>query len=176
MALGCSLAQNITRASNCQYTLNEIAEIYLTDYDNMGAISASTDTGSCSGTSVVSIESSAATWYKIEVAKGSASFTDELVVEDSGNKYRTHTITFNTVGAFTTCMNKALDDLSLGKYIAIVKTANGRIMLGRTLGLEATTATLAGGSDQNGLQIVLAGNATEAALPVADSVELKFGS
>lgn len=175
MALGCSLAQNITRASNCQYTLNEIAEIYLTDYDNMSAISASTDTGSCSGTSVVDI-TTGATWYKIEVAKGSASFTDELVVEDSGNKYRTHTITFNTVGAFTTCMNKALDDLSLGKYIAIVKTANGRIMLGRTLGLEATTATLAGGNDQNGLQIVLAGNATEAALPVADSIELKLGS
>lgn len=175
MALGCSLAQNITRASNCQYTLNEIAEIYLTDYDNMAAISVTADTGSCSGTSVESI-TTGATWYKIEVAKGSASFTDELVVEDSGNKYRTHTITFNTVGAFTTCMNKALDDLSLGKYIAIVKTANGRIMLGRTLGLEATTATLAGGSDQNGLQIVLAGNATEAALPVPDSIELTFGS
>lgn len=164
MALGCSLAQNITRANNCTYVLNEINEIYLTDFENATGITVSADS-TCSGSAVASI-ATGVTWYKIEVAKGSASFTDELVVEDSGNKYRTHTVTFNTIGAYSACMNKALDDLSLGKYIAIVKTANGNIMLGRTLGLEASTATLAGGSDQNGMQIVLAGNAVEAALPV----------
>ncbi len=164
MALGCSLSQNITRANNCNYVLNEINEIYLTDFENATGITVTSDS-TCSGQSVSAI-ATGVTWYKIEVAKGSASFTDELVVEDTGGKYRTHTVTFNTIGAYNSCLNKALDDLSLGKYIAIVKTANGNIMLGRTLGLEATTATLAGGNDQNGMQIVLAGNAIEAALPV----------
>lgn len=163
MAL-CSLDKNITRASNCQYVLNEISEIYLTDFANASGVTASNPSGSCSGGTEATIDSGI-TWYKIEVAKGSASFTDELVVEDYG-KYRTHTLTFNTVGSFNACMNKALNDLSLGKYVAIVKTASGNILLGRTLGLEATTATLAGGNDQNGMQIVLAGNATEEALPV----------
>lgn len=172
LAINCKLTQNITRTSNCGYNLAEINKIYLANLEDIAesAITINTgDTASCEGVTAID---SGVTWYLIEPAKGSASFTDELVVEDNGNRYRTHTLTFNTIGQYTDCMHMALDDLSLGKYVAIIDTPNGKIMLGRKVGLEATTATLAAGADNNGLQIVLAGNIAESALPVADGINL----
>lgn len=171
LAIGCKLTQNLTRTTNCGYNLAEINKIYLANLEDIteSAITISTgDSASCEGVTKID---SGITWYLIEPAKGSASFTDELVVEDNGNRYRTHTLTFNTIGKYTDCVHMALDDLSLGKYVAIIDTPNGKIMLGRKVGLEATTATLAAGADQNGMQIVLAGNIAESALPVGDSVD-----
>ena len=50
----------------------------------------------------------------------------------------------------------------------IVKTASGDyIAFGRMAPLEATTATLAGSSDSNGIQVVLAGNIAESPLPLS---------
>jgi hypothetical protein len=43
------------------------------------------------------------------------------------------------------------------------------LALGRLGGLEAETATLSGGGDTNGLQIVLSGNVTESAVPLAEA-------
>ena len=170
MALTCKLNQNITRTNNCGYSLAEINKIYLANLEDIAesaiTVSAST-TGGCEGVYAIN---SGITWYLIEPAKGSASFTDELVVEDNGNRYRTHTLTFNTIGAYTDCAHLALDDLSLGKYVAIIDTPNGKVMLGRKVGLEASTATLSAGGDTNGMQIVLAGNIAESALPVGADV------
>lgn len=165
MALTCKLSQNILRTSNCGYSLPEIVDIYLANFDDVTATALSAET--C-GESVTSITmASDTTFYHIEPAKNSASFEDALVVEDNGNKYRTHTLTFNVTGSYTSCMHQNLDDLSLGKYIAVVKTAEGSyLMLGRIVGLEAETATLSGGGDTNGLQIVLSANVTESAIPV----------
>lgn len=171
MALTCKLNQNITRTNNCGYNLAEINKIYLANLEDVAesaiTISASTEGSTCEGVTAID---SGITWYLIEPAKGSASFTDELVVEDNGNRYRTHTLTFNTIGAYTDCAHLALDDLSLGKYVAIIDTPNGKIMLGRQVGLEASTATLSAGGDTNGMQIVLAGNIAESALPVGPKV------
>ena len=176
MALTCKLNQNITRTNNCGYNLAEINKIYLANLEDVAesaiTISAST-TGGCEGVSAID---SGITWYLIEPAKGSASFTDELVVEDNGNRYRTHTLTFNTIGAYTDCAHLALDDLSLGKYVAIIDTPNGKVMLGRKVGLEASTATLSAGGDTNGMQIVLAGNIAESALPVGADVTFTVNS
>ena len=165
MALSCKLSQNILRTSNCGYSLPEIVDIYLANFSDVSATTLSAET--C-GESVVGITMSGSSkFYHIEPAKNSTSFEDALVVEDSGNKYRTHTLTFNVTGQYTPCMHQNLDDLSLGKYIAVVKTAEGSyLMLGRLTGLEAETATLAGGGDNNGLQIVLSANVTESAIPV----------
>ena len=175
LAIGCKLTQNITRTTNCGYNLAEINKIYLANLEEIPESGITVNTGAtdtahteCEGVTAID---SGITWYLIEPAKGSASFTDELVVEDNGNRYRTHTLTFNTIGNYTDCMHMALDDLSLGKYVAIIDTPNGKIMLGRKVGLEATTATLAAGADNNGLQIVLAGNIAESALPVGDRVD-----
>lgn len=171
MALSCKLSQNILRTSNCGYSLPEIVDIYLANYADVTATGLSAETCGESVTSITmatDAETSAETkFYHIEPAKGSASFEDALVVEDNGNKYRTHTLTFNVTGSYTSCMHQNLDDLSLGKYVAVVKTAEGTyLMLGRITGLEAETATLSGGGDTNGLQIVLSANVTESAIPV----------
>lgn len=164
MALTCKLSQNITRSNSCGYSLPEIVDIYLANFEDVTGIATTADTAGCE--SIDSIPTGI-TWFHIEPAKNSASFADELVVNDNGTRYRTHTLTFNTVGSYTACMHQALDDLSLGKYVAIVKTAEGTyLMLGRITGLEATTAALNGGSDNNGMQIVLAANTTESAIPV----------
>lgn len=165
MALSCKLSQNILRTSNCGYSLPEIVDIYLANFEDVTSTAISAET--C-GESVTSITMAASEkFYHIEPAKNSASFEDALVVEDSGNKYRTHTLTFNITGQYTSCMHQNLDDLALGKYVAVVKTAEGSyLMLGRITGLEAETATLSGGGDTNGLQIVLSANVTESAIPV----------
>lgn len=160
----CKLDQNITRESACGYSLPEIVDIYLANFEDVTGVTITTGTSGCE--SIASIPTGF-TWYHISPAKNSASFTDELVVTDQGTKYRTHTLTFNTVGKYTDCMHLALDQLSLGKFVAIIKTAEGSyLMLGRITGLEATTAALNGGSDNNGMNIVLAANTTESAVPV----------
>jgi hypothetical protein len=171
LSIGCKLTQNITRTSNCGYNLAEINKIYLANLEEIPESGITIGTGSSESCEGVTAIDSGITWYLIEPAKGSASFTDELVVEDNGNRYRTHTLTFNTIGNYTDCIHMALDDLSLGKYVAIIDTPNGKIMLGRKVGLEATTATLSAGGDTNGMQIVLAGNIAESALPVGPSVD-----
>ena len=91
------------------------------------------------------------------------------MVEDNGNKYRTHSLTFNISGKYDACLHRDLDNLALGRYVAVVATADGSyLMLGRLGGLEAETATISGGGDNNGLQIVLSGNVTESAVPLSD--------
>jgi hypothetical protein len=66
-------------------------------------------------------------------------------------------------------MHAALDALSLGRYFVVIKTADGNYLgMGRISPLEAETATLAGGSETNGLQIVLSGNIAESPLPLTD--------
>ena len=63
-----------------------------------------------------------------------------------------------------------LDGLSLGRYFCVVVTADGQwLALGRIGGLEAETATLQGGGDTNGMQIVLSGNVTEPAIPLSSA-------
>lgn len=161
----CKLDQNITRESSCGYSLPEIVDIYLANFEEVTGVTVTADTKGCESIATIP---TGFTWYHIEPAKNSASFTDELVVNDTnGAKYRTHTLTFNTIGSYTACMHLALDQLSLGKFVAIIKTAEGSfLMLGRKTGLEASTAALNGGSDNNGMQIVLAANTTESAVPV----------
>ena len=43
--------------------------------------------------------------------------------------------------------------------------------MGRLSPLEAETATLAGGSDTNGLQIVLSGNIAESPMPLSETAK-----
>lgn len=163
----CKLNTNLTRANQCGYSLPEIVELYLVNYEDLSATSISSEDG-CEEISAVTLATSAKT-VKVEPAKNSASFEDTLVVEDSGNKYRNASITFNVTGTYNACMHGALDALSLGRYFVVVKTADGNYLgFGRISPLEAETATLAGGSDNNGLQIVLSGNIAESPMPLTD--------
>lgn len=168
----CSLNKDLLRTSSCGYSLPEVKDIYLANYADvtesaLGSVGQEGD--GCEEISGITL-ASGAKFYHIEPAKDSVEFTDELVVEDNGNKYRTHTLTFNVTGQYDACMHGVLDALSLGRYFAVVVTAEGKwLALGRLTGLEAETATLAGGGDNNGISVTLSANVTESALPLSDA-------
>lgn len=166
MATICTLNDNLLRTTSCGYSLPEIVDIYLANFaDADGKIQI---TASADGEDEISGITSGVTFYHIEPAKDSASFSDELGTGDGGNKYRIPSVTFSVTGQYSKKMHAALDALSLGRYFVVVKTADGNYLgLGRVTGLEAETATLAGGSDTNGLQITLTRNTAESPLPLS---------
>lgn len=164
----CNLNRNLLRTTSCGYSLPEIVDIYLINYGELsGTPSVSADTNGCEELTTIPLASENKT-YHIEPTKNSASFEDTLVVEDSGNKYRNASVTFNVAGVYDGCMKASLDALSLGRYFVVVKTADGNYLgLGRIAPLEAETVTLAGGSDTNGMQVVLSGNVAESPVPLS---------
>lgn len=173
----CALNRNLLRTTSCGYSLPEIVDLYLVNYEDISGTTTATTSG-CSdgGVEITAIDlKDGKNVYHIEPTKNSASFEDTLVVEDNGNKYRNASITFNVAGKYDACMHGSLDALSLGRYLVVVKTADGNYLaFGRIAPLEAETATLAGGSDTNGLQIVLSGNIAESPLPLADNYVATF--
>ena len=168
----CKLNKNLTRTTSCGYSLPEIVDIYLVNYEDISGTTVSEGSGAtegCDEITAIGLKGTANV-YHVEPTKNSASFEDTLVVEDNGNKYRNASITFNVAGKYDACMHGSLDALSLGRYLVVVKTADGNYLaFGRISPLEAETATLAGGSDSNGMQIVLSGNIAESPLPLAEN-------
>lgn len=163
----CSLSRDLLRTTSCGYSLPEVKDIYLANYSDVTATTVSADSANCESVASISLANSAK-FYHIEPAKNSVTFTDSLVVEDNGNRYRTHTLTFNIAGQYDSCMHMDLDALSLGRYFAVVVTADGNwLALGRLTGLEAETAELSGGGDNNGISVTLSANVTESAIPLS---------
>ena len=169
----CSLNKNLLRSNTCGYSLPEVKDIYIANFADVTVAQPSYDCES--GVTLPDITlATGATFYHIEPAKNSVSFTDELVVEDNGNKYRTHTITFNITGKYDKDMVCPIDALSLGRFFVVVKTADGEYLaLGRTAGMEASAQTIAGGGDNNGVSVTLSANVTETALPLGESAIAK---
>ena len=169
MAISCSLNKSLTRENTCGYSLPEISEIFIANFNDVTA--APVDYNCDSGVTVSAITmATGATFYKIDPAKNSVTFTDELVVEDNGNKYRTHTITFNLSGKYDKDMVCPVDALSLGKFFVVVHTADDQYLaLGRAVGMEASEQSVAGGGDTNGITVTLTANVTETAVPLADA-------
>ena len=169
----CSLNKNLLRTNTCGYSLPEVKDIYIANY--VDVVSAETQYNCESGVTITDIElASGASFYHIEPAKNSVTFTDELVVEDNGNKYRTHTITFNLTGKYDKDMVCSVDALSLGRFFVVVATADGEYLaLGRTAGLEASAQSVAGGGDNNGITVTLSANVTEAAYPLSATAVAK---
>lgn len=168
----CKLNNNMKRGDSCGYSLPEIVDIYLINYADLSGEPAvtSAETGEDQITAITLVAS--ANTYHIEPAKGSASFEDTLVVEDAGNKYRHAAVTFNVPGKYDAKMHANLDALSLGRYFVVIKTAdNNYLGFGRISPVEAETATLAGGSENNGVQVVLSGNIAESPLPLSDAAK-----
>ena len=167
MAVSCSLNKDLLRTNTCGYSLPEVKDLYLANFSDVTAAPVNYDCES--GVTVTAITlASGATFYHIEPAKNSTTFSDELTVEDNGNKYRTHTITFNLTGKYDKDMVCAFDALSLGRFFVVAHTADDEYLaLGRTVGLEAETASLSGGGDTNGVTVTLSGNVTESAVPLS---------
>lgn len=172
MALSCKLTRDLLRTTSCGYSLPKVTDIYLANYNDV-LTNIGEDSGGCETVTAITSAATATEdvhFYHIEPAKDSVTFTDELVVEDNGNKYRTHTLTFGYNAQYDGCLHIDFDNLSLGRYIGVVKTADGKyLMLGRTAGLEASEATLSGG-ETNGMTITLSANVAESTIPLADSV------
>lgn len=85
------------------------------------------------------------TFYRIDGADGSISFSDALLAGSNGSKYRQQTVNAMLNQYDIDVLNEG-DALSLGRFIAVVIDNTGRpILLGRTNGLSAP----AGGFDYN---------------------------
>ena len=158
----CSLDKDLLRSTSCGYSLPQIVTLYVANFADVKA-TVPEEGDEISGITMVS----GATFHVIEPAKNSASFTDELVTNDNGARYRTQNITFSVTGQYDKEKHSALDALSLGKYFVVAKTAEGSyIAFGSLTGLEASAASNAGGSDTNGMTITLTADVTESALPL----------
>ena len=163
----CALDKDLLRSTSCGYSLPQIVTLYVANFADVKATALSTQGDEISGITMVS----GATFHVIEPAKNSASFTDELVTNDNGARYRTQNITFSVTGQYDKEKHSALDALSLGKYFVVAKTAEGSyIAFGRRTGLEASAASNAGGSadNTNGMTITLTADVTESALPLTE--------
>lgn len=169
MAINCSLTKDLLRSNTCGYNLLEIKDIYVANFSDVTA--AGVDYDCESGVTVSGITLATGTsFYHIEPQKNSVTYTDELVVEDNGNKYRTHTITFTVAGKYDKDMVCSIDALALGRFFVVVKTANGDYLaLGRQTGLEASAQSIAGGGDNNGVTVTLTANVAESAVPLSDA-------
>ena len=160
----CSLDKDLLRSTSCGYSLPQIVTLYVANFADVKA-TVPEEGDEISGITMVS----GATFHVIEPAKNSASFTDELVTNDNGARYRTQNITFSVTGQYDKEKHSALDSLSLGKYFVVAKTAEGSyIAFGRRTGLEASAASNSGGSADanNGMTITLTADVTESALPL----------
>ena len=160
----CSLDKDLLRSTSCGYSLPQIVTLYVANFADVKA-TLPEEGDEISGITMVS----GATFHVVEPAKNSASFTDELVTNDNGARYRTQTITFSVTGQYDKEKHSALDALSLGKYFVVAKTAEGSyIAFGRRTGLEASAASNSGGSADanNGMTITLTADVTESALPL----------
>ena len=160
----CSLDKDLLRSTSCGYSLPQIVNLYVANFADVKT-TVPEDGDEISGITMVS----GATFHVIEPAKNSASFTDELVTNDNGARYRTQNITFSVTGQYDKDKHSALDALSLGKYFVVAKTAEGSyIAFGRRTGLEASAASNSGGSADanNGMTITLTADVTESALPL----------
>lgn len=165
--MNCKLQNNILKSNFCGYSLPDIVKIYLANYDDVTSVTVAADaTTGCEEVTGITMPTDAEV-FVIEPNTG-ASFSDTLTLGNNGNKYRVHSITWVNPGGYDACAHDATDALALGKYIAIVKTAEGSyLMLGRLAGLEASEQTLNGGADNSGVSTTLSGNQTESALPLS---------
>lgn len=166
----CNLNNNILRENYCGYQLGSITMLYFINSSDISATTVDT----ASGQTVDSITfNSGGFVYCVEPAKGSANWSDTLVVNDDGTKHRTHQVTFNVLGNLTPEMADNVDALSLGKYTVVVQKADGGyVMLGRLSGLEATTNVLGGSDDNsvtNGINVTLEADQIEVALPLSNT-------
>lgn len=163
----CNLTKSLLKSNTCDYSLPEVKDIYIANFTDV--LSAERDYNCESGVTISALTfETGASVYHIEPAKNSVTFTDELVVEDNGNKYRTHTLTFGISGKYNKDMTCPIDALSLGRFFVVVKTADGEYLaLGRKVGLEASEQSIAGGSDSNGITITLSANVAESAVALS---------
>lgn len=167
----CLLNKGLTKDNQCGYSLPKIVELYLANFADV----TSTTLGE-GKTEITAITlASSKKFYKVEPAINSASWSDNLGVGGAGNKYRIHQVGFSYSSAYDADMVDTVDALSLGKYIAVARMADGSyLMFGRNVGLEADADGVnnSGSGDASaeaGLVVTLTANTLEAAMPLSEA-------
>ena len=168
MAVKCKIDANMLKSDSCAYSLPEVVELYVANYEDVVSTSFGTENTNTIETITMKGEGTKAKFYRIQINKNSGSFTDNLAVGATNNKYRVHTVTFSVDRAIADSLPGEIDAFSLGKFVVIVYTASGDyLMLGRLTGMEAAESdnvSFAGGSDQSGLTVTWTANVTESAV------------
>ena len=168
----CLLQQALTKATVCSYSLPQIVDLHLANFEEVAATTLAQNKQEIA---TITMSGPYAKWYKVDPAINSASWSDNLAVGASGNKYRIHTIGFSYSSAYDSGMVDTVDALSLGKYIAVARMADGSyLMFGRNVGLQATQDGVnnSGSGDataEAGLVVSLTANTLEAALPLSET-------
>lgn len=166
----CKLTQDLLKSNTCGYSLKQIVDLYLANYEDVTTTVGAPTEGK--GVEVKTITlSGSEKFYHIEPAKDSATFTDSLQVGDGGSKYRQSEISWNIAGAYTSEMVDALDALSLGRYVIVARLSDGAyVMFGRLTPMEATVANLESAAEAtgfNGISVTFQNNTVEAPLPLS---------
>lgn len=177
----CKLAKDILKSTACGYSLKQIVDLYLANYEDITATTVGKPTEG-EGVEVKTITlANQAKFYHIEPAKDTATYTDSLQVGDGGSKYRQTEITWNIAGAYTPEMVDVLDALSLGKYVIVARLSDGSyIMFGRLTPLESTVASLTSAAEAtgfNGITVTFNNSTVESALPLsAEAIQTVLGT
>ena len=176
----CKLAKDILKSTACGYSLKQIVDLYLANYEDITASTVGKPTEG-DGVEVKTITlANQAKFYHIEPAKDTATYTDSLQVGDGGSKYRQTEITWNIAGAYTPEMVDVLDALSLGKYVIVARLSDGSyVMFGRLTPLEATVASLTSAAEAtgfNGITVTFQNSTVESPLPLsAEAIQTVLG-
>ena len=176
----CKLAKDILKSTACGYSLKQIVDLYLANYEDITASTVGKPTEG-DGVEVKTITlAEQAKFYHIEPAKDTATFTDSLQVGDGGSKYRQTEITWNIAGTYTPNMVDILDALSLGRYAIVARLSDGSyVMFGRLTPLEATVASLQSAAEAtgfNGITVTFQNSTVESPLPLsADAIKTVLG-
>ena len=176
----CKLAKDILRSTACGYSLKQIVDLYLANYEDITASTVGKPTES-DGVEVKTITlANQAKFYHIEPAKDTATYTDSLQVGDGGSKYRQTEITWNIAGTYTPNMVDILDALSLGRYAIVARLSDGSyVMFGRLTPLEATVASLTSAAEAtgfNGITVTFQNSTVESPLPLsAEAIQTVLG-
>ena len=176
----CKLAKDILKSTACGYSLKQIVDLYLANYEDITASTVGKPTEG-DGVEVKTITlANQAKFYHIEPAKDSATYTDSLQVGDGGSKYRQTEITWNIAGSYTPNMVDILDALSLGRYAIVARLSDGSyVMFGRLTPLESTVASLTSAAEAtgfNGITVTFNNSTVESALPLsAEAIQTVLG-
>lgn len=177
----CKISQDILKSSVCGYSLKQIVDLYLANYEDVTATTVGKPAEG-EGVEVKTITLSGdAKFYHFEPNKDSASYTDTLQVGDAGSKYRQTEISWSIGGKYSAEMVDVLDALSLGRYVVVARLSDGNyIMFGRLTPLEATVASLEGAADAtgfNGINVTMQNNTVESPLPLSeDAIKTVIGA
>lgn len=170
----CSLHRSRVKNNVCDYQLNKVNKIYLISVNDLDKFKINGSGIDGCGSELISATtiSNRKLWTLIEPSDNTASYTDTLMINDNGTKYKQHQLNFSIGGQYDANAVCDVDALALGEYIAVVKLTSGnQVCLGDvTTPLTASsvvTTQPSSPTEFNGVQIEMTADALHSVVPVA---------